>query len=732
MKNIHLFALAALVALPLFAEDPYIESDGTTGINTGYRVKPTSRIEVDFALPTAVQTSGARLFGADYNTTTLKIAFSLYISANNGNPCWVVGFGSAASGWTGGWPKDSGGNFLYLDTARHTMVYDFAGDRHTYYTDGTAIAWQTDEKTYSEEATQPFAIFAAKNASGFEKPATARIYGVKIYEKEGNEYVLVHNFVPCVATGHPGFRDDVAVPGFKDAVTGEFIGNNDAPTAFSAGGDYLVENPAYVATPDTDWTAAAQYIDSLYFATDQTRCEIDYSLLATPSASAWLFSGYGNATYGIYVKSGGSTFGMDNGGGWSNDPSVSGAGTLNVRRTVVLDFPNNQLHLVSGNTTNASVSAKALAGKRFNSNTIKIAGRFNGGSEFAPIKIYGFRIFEASVLTRDFVPCLRDGVPGLRDTMTGLFVSYPGTLGTKLAYGGTGIAVEANPYIETDKNYQQYLNTGYMPINTTRFELDYALMATRPSGTWVLFRGNNSAYFGAYNNGSGFGFINGNGWKSGVSTTTLADATGIRRTAILDNVADLATLVTAGVTNGSMSCTDKLPATAGGTAVTLSESEGFSASEYSSLRIYACRIFENGVAVHEFLPAVQDGVPGLQDQLSSVFIPVLSKGSTNPYVYGGVFPAAISAPSPHVPWGQTLVLTASAPGAVSYRWLCNGEEIEGGTDGHLTVAWRKCREERDSFQAVAVFSVDGMTVEGEPTAPFSVEYGRRGFVMIVK
>ena len=136
--------------------------------------------------------------------------------------------------------------------------------------------------------------------------------------------------------------------------------------------------------------------------------------------------------------------------------------------------------------------------------------------------------------------------------------------------------------------------------------------------------------------------------------------------------------------------------------------------------------------IHEFLPAVQDGVPGLQDQLSSTFIPVLSKGSSNPYVYGGVFPAAISAPSSHVAWGQTLVLTASAPGAVSYRWLCNGKEIEGGTNGQLTVAWRKCPDMRDSFQAIAVFSVDGMTAEGEPTAAFSVEYGRRGFVMIVQ
>ena len=737
MKNIHLFALAALVALPLFAEDPYIVSDGTTGISTGYRLKPNTRIAIDFALTNAALPTGGRLFGADYNTTALKIALGFYIGGNGGDVCWVFGFGSEASGWTGGWVKDAQGNYLFLDTDRHTVEYDFAAHRHTYYTGGTAIGWQTEDKTYTEEATQPIAIYAAKNASGFEHPVPAKIYGVKIYEKVGGDYTLVHDFVPCLSTGRPGLRDDVAIPGFKDLVTGDFICNDAAAANFASGGGGLLveECPGYVATGTaTD----KQFIDTLYYATDQTRCELDYSLLEIPTTgSGWFFSASGaenGAYFGMYINKNATAFGRHNGMSWATVSSAEAA-VLNVRRTAILDYPANKMFVMSGTVTNFEGSANAVAGKTFNTGPVRLGANYNGSSEFGSFKIYGFRVFEKSggeyVQTRNFMPCWRDGVPGLRDTITGVFVSYPGTLGTKLGYGGD-IAVEANPYIETDKNYKQYLDTGYKPINTTRFELDYTLTATRPSGTWVLFRGNNSAYFGMYNNADGFGFINGNGWKKSVTTTTLADATGIRRTAILDNVADLASLVTAGVTNGTMSCTDKLPATAGGTAVTLSESEGFSASEYSSLRIYACRIFENNIPVHEFLPAVQDGVPGLQDQLSSAFLPVLSKGSSNPYVYGGVFPAAISAPSTHVAWGQTLVLTASAPGAVSYRWLCNGEEIQGGTDGHLTVAWRKCPDMHDSFQAIALFSVDGQTVEGEPTAPFSVEYGRRGFVMIVQ
>ena len=731
MKQSILPILAALVAaFGAFADDPYIESDGTSGISTGYHLKPSSRVEVDFALPTTEQTQGARLFGADYNTTTLKIALGFYIGANSGNPCWVVGFGSAESGWTGGWPKDSGGNYLYLDTARHTMVYDFAGDRHTYYTDGTAIAWQTDGKTYSDEATQPFAIFAAKNASGFERPIKARIYGVKIYEKEGDDYVLVHDFVPHSATGLPGFRDDVTLNGFKDAVTGAFIANADAPSGFTAGGDCSAESHAYVATGAA---ADKQFIDTLYHATAQTRCELDYSLQAIPTATAWFFSASGaenSAYFGMFINNGATAFGRHNGTSWAN-VSSSEAAVLNTCRTAVLDYPANKMLVLSGNVTNFEASANAVAGKTYNTGTLRIAVNYNGSSEFGSFKIYGFRIFEGGVLTRNFVPCWRDGVPGLKDTLTGVFVTYPGTLGTKLAYGGD-IAVEANPYIETDATCKQYLDTGYKPINTTRFELDYALTATRPSGTWVLFRGNNSGkYFGAYNNGSGFGFINGNGWKSGVTTTTLADATGIRRTAILDNVANLAVLTTAGVTNGSMSCANAIPATAGGTAVTLSESEGFSASEYSSLRIYGCRVYEGGVAVHEFLPAIKEGIPGLQDQLSDAFLPVLSKGSTNPYVSGGAFVPTVTPASSRVNRGGTTTLTASSPNAVSYRWLRNGEAVEGGTTGTLVVRWRKGGE-ADSYQAIAIVTTDGMTAESVPSASVTVAFNLPETIILVQ
>ena len=53
VKTIAVFGLAALAAGVVYGEDPYIESKGTAdygGISTGYRMKGSSRVEVDFAL----------------------------------------------------------------------------------------------------------------------------------------------------------------------------------------------------------------------------------------------------------------------------------------------------------------------------------------------------------------------------------------------------------------------------------------------------------------------------------------------------------------------------------------------------------------------------------------------------------------------------------------------------------------------------------------------------------
>ena len=88
-------AAAMVVAVPTaHAEDAYIESDGTSGISTGYRMKGTSRLEVDFAL--TEQTEQARIFGDDAGFET-GLKTILYVSGGATHLAMTTGNGTSAA-----------------------------------------------------------------------------------------------------------------------------------------------------------------------------------------------------------------------------------------------------------------------------------------------------------------------------------------------------------------------------------------------------------------------------------------------------------------------------------------------------------------------------------------------------------------------------------------------------------------------------------------------------------
>ena len=81
---------------------------------------------------------------------------------------------------------------------------------------------------------------------------------------------------------------------------------------------------------------------------------------------------------------------------------------------------------------------------------------------------------------------------------------------------------------------------------------------------------------------------------------------------------------------------------------------------------------------------------------------------------------------------KTVSLTAYAPDATSYIWLKNGVQIEGGSSGTLTVKWRSPKNNpRDTYQAVAVYTIDGLTVESEASAEMTVENRPMGTVILL-
>lgn len=718
------------------AADPYIESDGTdgTGIVTDYCLKPTSRVEVDFQLTTAEQTKDARLFGADYNHVVLGLSGSFYVGGAEGT-LWVIHLGNGEK-YDNVWPKDGNGDYLALDADRHTVVIDYPTAPHLFITGSVTNEIPNEDFTpqsFVNESTRPIALFARQNSAGaLEKQIKAKIFGVKIYEKADGRYALVRNYVPCKKDG---------MPGFKDVVSGGFFCNPAVETHMSAGGDFLVEESPYVATPTGNNTDAAQhmYIDTGYYATANTRLELDYALTeARPAGATWyVFSG--ESQFGSFIQDAGAGFVVKT-SQWKTGVAPSVANIVGVKRTAILDVPGKWCGLVTGTCTNdyKSITTNDVFA---NTSTIKLASYAGANNYFASAKIYGCRIYEAGTLVRDFRPYVigpaRDGsvVVGLKDELTGAFITYPGATASKrLSCGGTEPIV-APPYVQTLRSSSQYIKTGYQVKVNTKVDLDYAPAEARVTGdTWYLFWNKNVGVFSAYVNNNGFGFINdSSNWKGGVGTSCNPDSIAVRRIVTLDNSASQASVTT----DFGASATQAMPGPGSYdfNRLELQLGANLPAANFASMRIFGLKIWEKDageyVLKHDFAPAVVDGIAGLMDSISGTF-KTCEASAASPLTYGGAFTpdvGPIAAATLGV--GESTTFVASAPGATSYRWTRNGQAIAGGENGTLTVHWRKGGG-TDEYCAVARYAIDDAICESAPSASVSVENVKSGLSLIIR
>ena len=693
--------LMSVAANAVIVIDPYIESSGVSGISTGYHLKPTTRLEVDFELTEQEQTNQARIFGADYNNEELKMACSLYISG----VYLVYGVGNGTS-WSGLWMKDANGAYLLHDTARHTAVFDFPSGVHRHETAGEDTLTIADRNRYTEEATQPIALFATKNATGFQRPAKVRIYGVKIYESG----VLVHDFVPRIMDGIVGFKD---VHG-----TGGFICNPEAEASFTAGGGVIEETSPYVATPAGNSDASRRlYLDTHYYATVNTRLELDYALTDTrTSGDTWyLFSGLGR--FCGFLNNNGMGFCLA-GNSWVTSVAPSVANLPGVRRTIFLDGANEECGVITAGYTN-EVKAATTNANYSNSRTIKLSVPDGLGTQFyASMKIYGCRIYESGTMVRDFRPCVigpaQDGsvAVGLKDELTGDFADYPDETSEKrLTCGGV---TQASPYyVETLRADSRYIDTGYPVTENTKVALDYEPTEARVAGTtWYLFAGAGANRFVAVIQDRGFGFSNDSWSHLNLGMAVEAGYVNVRRTIILDNPAALGVVVTRGVTNLSHTVDSAVGKNYGTKTLKISTYPDAN-DHFASIRIYGCKIWEkeNGeyVLKRDYVPAVVNGVAGLQD--------ILPNGEFKP---GGLFPIDVGQTVRKLSNRNQATLMAYALGATSYRWTRNGETIDDENGATLTVEWRK-GPSIDTYRAIAQFTVDEMTIEGEPSEELIIE-----------
>ena len=638
---------------------------------------------------------------------------------------------------------------------RHRAVLDVA-NIHAYYitrfvtnwTGSASVSYGICGTNITKTAAHPLALFGQpSNATGltFINPCKAKIYGFKCW-KAGN---LVHDYVPCVKGG---------VPGFKDNVDGSFV-TSENPAALRAGGRNLAieEDDGYISTIGNYTKVGSCYINTGYKASANTRVELDYALATNrPSGGGdwFLFEAAGGARLDAYMND--NQMGWSGGGtNWRNYNTNPPQQTTQagVRRTVIVDNKRNDngnswSGIITAGFTNCYASATPSTSATYNSKALCVAANADGGVR-SSIKIYGLKIYESGSLQRSYKPYVKDGVPGLLDTVGGGFISSAvATNALKIVAGGNidSNTASRDAYIESDET--QYLQfADFYQDYVTRVELDCQMLHPQYSKTQYLF-GNFGAVtgylcFSLYVRATSESPANAITWncqkdKSNWASISGSSATSARTTFILDAYGKKASVVSAaGTTNYSASIGTTISTYASKYPLTVCTAVDASGnpSTKTSLRIYGVKLYKSNVLVRDYVPCKQNGVVGLVDLETGNFVSHVNSSGANPLTMSGM---GVDGAERWLvePQGKKLfkdgsaTLTAAAAGAKSYKWTKNGDAITGGADGELTVEWVKGGA-TDTYTVTPVYSVYGVETEGAPLT-VTVENVPQGMTILVR
>ena len=704
--------LTASTNTPVEEDDPYLATTGNSGnggeslyVDTFWKVTASTRFELDYALLDDFTGSESwYLFGGSSETPW----FTAFISGNASAP--GAGFANGTSGSGANWKTGHLGAGANAKGVRHTAIVDNANNWVGIMTAGLTNSQSTATSAASFQSGT-IKIASHVNKKNF---APIKIYGYRIFESG----VKVHDYTPMRKGGQLGF---------KDSVTGAFFADEHTILLTAGGNMPEDEEDGYVATPSGN---SAYYIDTEYYATSNTCCMLDCALTDEVTGSAYdsLFCGAGSSYFMAFINPS-SGFGGQTFTAVAGIVGINDVNNTNIRRTFVLDAFNKVAYCTTAGLTNG-IAAVPQSTERQRNKTIKIGAKFDGADNFAALKVYGCKIYEEGVLVRDFRPCVigpaQDGtiVAGLKDSLTGAFATYPNaTSANRLDCGGK---IDCPPYVETLRSDKRYIDTGYSVTANTKVALDYAPVVARTGDdTWYFFGASGSKRFVALINKNGFGFSNDTWNHLGVGMATEASLANVRRTIILDNPAALGVVETEGVTNISRTVDSAVGKTYGTTSLKIAAPADGN-GHYATIRIYGCKVWEKEdgeyVLKRDYVPAVVNGVAGLQDILPGGEFKACASSATTPLTYGGAFTPTVTLSAAKVVKGRNVTLTAYAPGATSYRWLKNGNPVDGGTNGTLTVRGRSPKDNpADTYQVIAIYAIDGLTAESELSAEVTIE-----------
>ena len=722
-------------------DDPYIESDGTTRsfFDTHYFPGKKTKIEVDYR-QTKLAKGNDCVFG-NYGSTFSILLYGT-VDANTLVGTYVL------CGKDGGYSRQELSPAVPVDLTRHTAVIDVPKKRMAMYAaDGTLQGEGTMPSSWTHEvasASWPITLFAScenQYGTAAKQRVYTRIYGAKIWESDddGATYTLVRDFKPMVQGG---------VAGFYDEVSGKF----NAGEALKAGGKIAECDEPYI---ENNTTSKGSFETGLKI-TDKTKIVCDFmplsattqrfpfeagdSVTATNGAKRMFMRTYGNGG-GNYAYACGSQLFIP-----SSIPFRP-----YVRRELTLDAKDNRF--VIGSPYGNAVQAMTIAAfdcPNESSSTLKIFSNGTASGNYLQGRLYGFKVYENGTLVGDYAPICQGGTYGLVDKVGGKVLAKASGSVALTGYTGNNALDESffdapmraeDAYIESDGT--QGINLGYLTTPNTRYEIDYQLNAikgqNRPFGEAT---GNQSAelYIQGTATGSGnVAFGVGNSWK-GQTTGVGADLN--RHVAVLDlanrecGYSGYKMFPFSAETVCSRNATFPMWLFAKGTDASGAH------DNRTAMKLYAFRIYEAGVLVHEYLPYKVGDVVGLYDTMTGDVI-TSTVSDSNDFILGGglgygkfagnLTDLVVEPSDVIVGVHATKTLSAFAPGATGYVWTHNGEEIEGVTGETCPVTWEKVPGGDDTviYGVTPVFTKGGETIYGA-TATVEATMAPAAFMMIVR
>ena len=587
MRNPRMGLCAAAVAVlgTAFAgEVEYVESTGSQYFNTGVVPGPTTRLVV-----TAQFTKYGSTQMMGWAATNPGEAFLIGVN-ESGRPTGIV-------------TPDNYSAPYVLTNAVLSL-----GKRHTW--DFSSGAQILDGKTYRDgtigntaEAGQTLCLFARYREwgnYGHDNLCHLRLYSCQIYD--GN--TLVKDYVP--------FRSEDGSFGLSNRVDGVF-----AKATYGT-----LYGPVDVPVEYVEATGE-QHLDTGYTPTDKTRLVADIQYTSVPAsalaASGWHSNG-GKEAFVFGVTSGSFRTCVHPSNVWQD----SGVPADTKRRVFDIQSGSQKLGLVENGATNlvqfatstyADPDSSARSIYLFARHAEWAVGMVNG---WCAMRVYGLRIYEDGVLVRDFVPCVRNGKAGLKDILSGSFC----------AGGGFGLkrpisASEEYDYALSDG--RQYLNTGIVPAANTRIvtDLQYTKTAAMSVMGWAGAVAE-SISFGLNSNCFACAFL-ASGYRTAVPIVLDGAEVPIdagRHTFDLKSGSQKfdGREFGTGTIGNSATVGQQMYLFARHTGWEAEVSQG-SSSCNTSTRLYSCRIYSGDTLVRDFVPCVADGVAGLLDRVTGVFMP---------------------------------------------------------------------------------------------------------------